>query len=242
MTAIAERDVKKVVAVLVLLLAVSACGDEGILSGLGDRGHEYVQGSTTTTIPGESVDETVGPTTVPVEGVKWFNEDIQGEADISDATYVISAVWSRRTDNDRFIQASPGEISTALAGIGFPSLLPETSKWVTSQLVYDVASATLDANTAAAFGVWSRRPYTDRGGQLAVLRTGRNLSAAAAPNDIRSVGADDGVSLIWTDGFYDYELFCVTEVTEAVCFDMAESFGPLEDLAPGIVPEVQAGG
>ena len=43
------------------------------------------------------------------------------------------------------IDGDDREIAAVLPGIQFPELLPDEVGWVTSQLVFDVASATLGA-------------------------------------------------------------------------------------------------
>ncbi len=224
---------RKLAATLALMvLVLSACGDQGWLDGLGERSHDYVEGSTT--LPSAEVDSTVVSDEshlIPVESVRWFNEAISGET-ISEPGITVSAVWARRGDSSRFVQASPAEIVLPLPGIQFPGLLPETAEWITSQLVFDTASATIDLNTSAAFGVWSGEPYSEEAEQLTVLRVGQNINTGVPIGEIRSLASNDGVNLNWSDGAYEYELTCIGEFTEGACIRMAESIGPLEAFAP----------
>src|SRR4030042_1135821 len=59
-------------------------------------------------------------------------------------------------------------------GVESPRLGPEKVTHVSSQLVFDVQTGTLDVATAAAFGLWTASPYTvpRTEGQLVGLRVG----------------------------------------------------------------------
>ncbi len=219
---------------MLLTLGLAACGEGGLMEGLGDRSHEYVQGSSTTTTPLGTEVATTMPAAIPVEGVTWYNQGIEGET-VGEVNYVVSAVWARGQSEGRFIQASPAEIAEALPGVQFPSLLPRESGWVTSQLVYDAASATLDAAISAAFGLWAVEPYTEGEGRLAVLRIGMAIGGSQLDSTPVSAPADDGISLTWTDGTYRYELSCRQQVPESQCWQAAESMLPLEVVGPGPV-------
>ena len=225
----------RAIALVVVAVALAGCSDSGLFEGLGERSHEYVRGSTTTTSPAAA---TTVPNArdgaVPVEDVIWLNEGIEGET-TGEVNYVVSAVWARGNAEGRFIQASPAEIAGAGPGIEFPSLLPEDSRWVTSQLVYDAASATLDVDIAAAFGVWVVEPYTADEGRMAVLRVGQDVSGGGPSDDVTSSNADGGLNLTWSDGVYRYELFCRSEVPEPQCRQMVESALPLQVVAPAAV-------
>jgi hypothetical protein len=225
--------VRRLVAVVACAVALGACGDDGMLSGLGDRSHEYVAGSTTTTIFTPGTDDVIVATSgvVATETLSWFNEGIEGEV-IGEANVVVAGVWSRGNADGRFIQASPAEIAVALPEIAFPSLVPEQSDWVTSQLVYDAASATLDVEVAAAFGLWSVEPYSDDEGRLAVLRVGLSSQSAGGGSGIVSSAVEDGLNLVWSEGPYRYELFCRSQIDEDLCWQMVESAGPLRSVSP----------
>lgn len=213
----------------VLVAGLTACGDTGLLDGLGERTQTAVLGevSTTSTIPivvGE--DDTLG--VVLASDVAWWNDNIEGEA-TGEKNYIVARVWERNP-HQRFHQASRLEIVQAIPNIGFPGIVPEDVRFITSQLVYDTASATLDAEFSAAFGLWPVEPYTVQDASLAVLRVGD-----ADEFRIDGIVADvvnDGLSLSWTAGQHRYELFCRTGVNDELCWQMAESTVNLTSLLP----------
>ena len=227
---------KRLAALLGLAVLAAACADGGMLEDLGERSHEFVEGSTTSTVlTAETAPVTASPGVVAVETVRWFNEGIEGET-ISEPNITVSAVWARGNADGRFIQASPAEIDIALPGIEFPSLVPAEADWVTSQLVFDAASATLDIETAAAFGLWSVAPYTNDEGRIAVLRVGQASSFTEGGTGITSSVVDDGLNLMWAAGAYRYELFCRAPIPEDQCWKMVESAAPLSAVSPAAVP------
>jgi hypothetical protein len=210
-------------------LLTAACGDEGLLDGLGDRTRDAVVGTTTTT------EEPVDPSgSGPGSGlelataVTWYNDGIDGEV-IGLPAYTIGEVWERGHDSGRFVQSSRAEIATALPGIRFPGQIPGEVDWVTSQLVFLEDVATLDAGTSAAFGLWEVEPYSTEQGRVGVLRVG-NDRADIGPDEIAVEVVTAGLSLIWADGTYRYELFCRASVPEAICRRMVESAVPLRTL------------
>lgn len=209
-------------AVLVTALALfaSACGDGGMLDGLGERSQDAVLGdvSTSSTIPVISTpEETLG--VVLARDLIWFNDGIEGEAS-GEKNYIVSRVWER-APQQRFHQASRREIVQALPNIAFPRVVPEEVRFVTSQLVYDTASALLDAEFSAAFGLWPVEPYTVQDANVAVLRVGE--AGEFRIDGIVSDVVNDGLSLSWTAGDYRYELFCRTGLIDELCWQMAES-------------------
>jgi hypothetical protein len=208
---------------------VTACGDDGLLDGLGDRTRDAVVGTTTTTeAPLDPAGSGPASGLALATAVTWYNDGIDGEA-IGLPAYTIAEVWERGHDSGRFVQSSRAEIATALPGIRFPGQIPGEVEWVTSQLVYLDDVATLDAGTSAAFGLWEVEPYSTEQGRVGVLRVG---------NDRADIGEDDmlvevvtaGLSLIWTDGTYRYELFCRASVPEPVCRRMVDTAVPLRTL------------
>ena len=206
--------------VVVLALLATACGDDGLLDGLGERSQDAVLGdiSTSSTIPLLSTpEETLG--VVLARDVIWINDGIEGEAS-GEKNYIVSKVWER-APQQRFHQASRREILQALPNISFPGLVPEDVRFVTSQLVYDTASALLDAEFSAAFGLWPVEPYTIQDANLAVLRVGE--AGEFRIDGIVSDVVNDGLSLSWTAGDYRYELFCRTGLNDELCWQMAES-------------------
>ena len=210
-------------------VALGACGDTGMLDGLGERTQEAVLGDITTssTIPVISTpEETLG--VILAEDLVWWNDGIPGEAS-GEKNYIVSKVWER-APQQRFHQASRREIVQALPNIAFPGLVPEDVRFVTSQLVYDTASALLDAEFSAAFGLWPVEPYTVQDANIAVLRVGE--AGEFRIDGIVSDVVNDGLSLSWTAGSYRYELFCRTGVIDELCWQMAESATNLGNMLP----------
>lgn len=211
-------------------VVLTACGDSDLFQDLGDRSHGYVVGSTTIASIDQTAETVVAaPGVAAIEGVRWFNAGIDGEI-ISEPSIVISTVWARGGEEGRFVQASPAEIDIAVPGIEFPALVPDATLSITSQLVYDPASATLDPNTLVAFGVWSVPPYTDEEGRLAVLRVSE--ARESSPAGTASSSTPDGLNLVWTQGTYRYDLLCYTGVPQDVCWQMSEVMAPLGSIAP----------
>jgi len=210
------------VALLVAAFAMlaAACGDDGLLDGLGDRSQDAVLGdvSTSSTIPSISTPEqTLG--VVLSSDLIWFNDGIEGEAS-GEKNYIVSKVWER-APQQRFHQASRREIVQALPNIAFPGVVPEDIRFVTSQLVYDTAVGLLDAEFSAAFGLWPVEPYTVQDANVAVLRVGE--ADEFRIDGIVSDVVNDGLSLSWTAGNFRYELFCRTGLADELCWRMAES-------------------
>lgn len=224
--------VKRTTMSVVVAVAVLAagCGEAGILDGVGERTRSAVVGNTTTTMPPATVAAgEVDEALVSATDVLWFNDEL-GEPSSTEPDVVIAAVWSRQ-GNSRFVQSSRSEISLALPALGFPSLVPEQVQWVTSQLVYNQTSGTLDPDTSAAFGLWSAEPYTTNTAQLGVLRVGRaSVDTPSARSELTIVAVPDGVSVGWAESGLRYELFCRTEVSEDLCIETVESSVPLSGL------------
>lgn len=223
---------RRAVFLVVVALVAAACGEAGPLDGVGDVAGRWVHGGTTTTT--EAVIEPVGG---GVEGVLrarsvlWFNDDLPDQV-VGSPEVVVAGVWARRR-NSRFIQASRREIAAALPAIRFPEVVPSDVRWITSQLVYDEATGTLDLDTAAAFGLWRVEPYTIPEGRLAVLRVGiAPPEAGPERSAIVDILVPDGISLGWTEGGLRYELFCRSRLSEELCRAVAESTVPLASLLP----------
>jgi hypothetical protein len=202
------------------MLAAAACGENGLLDGVGGRTQEAVVGTTTTTVLVVVDEEEVAPQgTVAANSVLWLNDGLEGEV-AGSQTEVVARVFNRGAGN-RFVQSSRAEMALALPGIEFPRVVPRGVTWISSQLVYDTASGTIDTGTSAAFGLWEVEPYTVDEGRVGVLRIG------AAPEEkleeIRAEVVVDGLSLTWDDLVYRYELFCRESLPEDLCWKMAES-------------------
>jgi hypothetical protein len=232
-----EERVKRAAGVLlVTALFLAACGDQGLLDGLGDRSREIVYGDTTTTTTIVVDDGESAPLgAIKATDVTWYNDGLGEAAPVPIPSVVIADVWARGDRVNRYIQASRAEIAAALPELEFPALVPDDVGWVTSQLVFDTASATLDAGTSAAFGLWADEPYSVEQGDVAVLRVG-----VATPSDRENAGevrhevVPDGNSLIWVRGSYRYELFCRTSMAEELCKEMADAAAPLADQLPAL--------
>jgi hypothetical protein len=217
------------VALAVLLVG---CGDAGLLDGVGDRTSAIVHGGTTTTtapvaLAAGSEDEGL----IEARDVLWFNDDIDPQF-TGASPEVVDAVWQRQVGS-RFVQASRREIAAAIPSLSFPSLVPQQVRWVTSQLVFDEATGTLDPDTSAAFGLWTAEPYRSDTARVGVLRVGQaQVDDPPARSEITVVAVPDGVSLGWTESGNRYELFCRSEVSEDLCFEVAGSSVPLVGLTP----------
>ena len=146
---------------------------------------------------------------------------------------LLLAIWLRGDQTNEFVQASRREVSEALPGIEFPQLAPEGITHVSSQLIFDVATASLGVGNAAAFGLWAGEPYTAprSEAQLGVLRVGLKTFDDGSPdNEVLSFSVSDGRELSWVDGEYVYQLFCRTGVSLESCEAMASSTVPLSLL------------
>ncbi len=216
---------------------LGGCGDRP-LGSVGELSREVVHGdvTTSTTIV---VEDPGGARTLPLRragDLVWINQTAD-EPPTSQAV-VLTRVWQRGDGVNRFIQASPVEIAVVLPGVDFPETVPDDVGYVSSQLVFDVQSGTLDADTAAAFGLWNTIPYSVGRdiGQLAVLRVG--VADDAETVDIAAFEVEEGRSLTWSAAGYRYELFCRANVDEALCWHMAENMRPLStfQLAPPVAP------
>ncbi|MGI9665573.1 MAG: hypothetical protein ACR2N2_00530 [Acidimicrobiia bacterium] len=218
--------------VLVTAVLLGACGEAGVLDGVGDRTRNAVVGETTTTVPITAVAAGIEDEGLVVSSdALWFNDDIDPQY-TGAAAEVVAAVWKRQL-NSRFVQASRKEIAAALPVLTFPEYVPQQVRWVTSQLVYYEASGTLDQDTLAAFGLWAAEPYQSDTAQLGVLRVGRaTIETPAARSELVALVVPDGVSVVWTESGHRYELFCRSDVSEDLCLEVASSSAPLALITP----------
>ncbi len=222
---------KRITVLVALALLAAACGDDGLLDGLGDRSQVVVHGDTsltTTTIEIEKAEAPVGK--IRASDLIWYNDGIAAEG-VGNPLEVTTAVWRRGDGVTSVIQASRGEIAGALPGIQFPELLPDTVGWITSQLVFDVASGTLGRDASAQFGIWHLEPYTTDGGRTAVLRvrpaTGTDTIGAINPEVTQNC-----LDLSCVAESFDYRISCPSTLLEESCWTMAESAMPLSLLLP----------
>ncbi len=219
-------------------LVAAACGDP--LEGVGDLSRRVVHGDDTSSSTTEAVDRGPALNLTGITEAVWVNDGLDAGVDVLGAESLAASIWRRGEGSSAFIQASRREISAVLAGIEFPRLIPGDAVWISSQLVFDTQTATLDPITSAAFGMWTVEPYTAprNEAQLAVLRVGLE-AAGAGDGEIFSFRVAGGRELTWADGGFAYQLFCRTGVSEEACFAMAGSTTQLALLAtiPGIRPD-----
>lgn len=218
--------------VVLFSIVLAGCGEAGLLDGVGDRTRQYVQGdqvpTTTlvTVVAGTGDEGLVGAT-----DVQWFNDDLANQMKGSPQE-VVSGVWQREL-RSRFVQSSRTEIALALPGIMFPDLVPKSVRWITSQLVFDETTGVLDPDTTAAFGMWTADPYQSATTRLGVLRVGRAAEDLLPTRSaIVPIIVPDGISLGWTEAGHRYELFCRSDISEELCFDVANSAALLSGLLP----------
>lgn len=221
---------------MLLVAAATLAGCSDPLGGVGDLSRRIVHGDdeTSTTTTTEAMTGAVLDLKGVNRDVAWYNDGLDAGAGTLSREDLIRAVWERGGDQADFVQASRAEISAALPGIRFPRLVPGAVTDVSSQLVFDRQTGTLDVSTAAAFGLWGAEPYTvpRTEGQVAVLRVGlRTLDTGQPEGEILTFTLSTGRELAWVEGDYVYQLFCRTGVTEEGCFAIAESTTPLALLA-----------
>ncbi len=236
------------------MLLLGACGDAP-LSDVGGGASDWIGEPT---LVSTATTENSGPALVATRRVEWFNGDLAPVAGTTSAE-IISGVYARARSSDPFVQATPEEIALALPGIEFPSQVPPEVRYVTSQLVYDLAQVTLSTEQVAAFGLWSVEPYTRSRsvGQQAVLTVVNDPEGLAA---LASGTADTscaryidrqaqcsvttveggpaweltdrlGTSLIWYTTTYRYELFLRSGVNPGWAVPMADSARSLDSVS-----------
>ena len=198
-----------------------------MLDGVGDGVQDGVVGdaTTTTTVAGGTGSGIVLRFREALD-MEWWNDGI-ADQQIGEPGYTTQVVWGR--GKTRVIQASRAEIAAALPGVQFPRIVAQDIGWATSQLLFDVASAQLDPGTSAQFGLWAVEPYSPDQSAVVVFRVGRP-NEGAIRGEIISEAVADGLSLIWSDGDYRYEMFCQAALAEEYCRAMAEAPVPLADL------------
>lgn len=227
---------RRLILILIVTLAAPAaagCGD--VLEGVGELSRDFVHGdttssSTTTTLPQPGG----GMALTGLSGdITWVNDEFEvapGES----ADRVIRRVWERSDGVSPYVQASRTEIAAALPGIEFPRLVPEKVTHISSQLVFDPQTGTIDVATAAAFGLWTAEPYTVPRieGQLVVLRVGlRSALPDEGTEGISTFQVSDGRELAWAAGSYVHQMFCRRGISEESCFAMAGALSSLQLLS-----------
>ncbi|MFQ5524495.1 MAG: hypothetical protein ACE5F5_13140 [Acidimicrobiia bacterium] len=233
-------------------LVLTACSDAPF-QGIGERSSKWINEPT---VPTTTTIVFVRPEVISSGELQWLNDSIETE-NLNDRDALISGVFSRR-QGDRFIQASRTEISVALPGVEFPSLVPYGAEWVSSQLVIESTGRLAD-DPAAAFGIWSTEPYTRSRtvAQMVVLNVAvdpETATALAEGEGVSCAGFSDvstqscetveigstiywrlrsagGTTFIWFDDVYRYELFGRSFVPPEVLLRMATDTVPLSSLA-----------
>ena len=218
---------RRMTSLIAAALVLASCGDA--LGGVGELSHRLVFGSGSTTTTTEVVSDSQLLRLKGITDLVWANDGIDADTSGLGRDELVTTVWGRGDEVDPFVQASRREIAAALPGIEFPQLAPDRVTHVSSQLLFDQLTGILDASTTAAFGLWVGEPYDlpRSDGQLAVLRVGLKTSDDDVEGEISSIQVTDGRELAWIDGPYVYQLFCRTGMSEAACFEMAESTIPL---------------
>jgi hypothetical protein len=218
---------------LALALVATACSNSRLLEDVGDRSQRVVFGETTTTSEALiEVEDVREPTVARSSDLSWWNDSI-ADPSRGEPSFVAQQVWARGDRESTHIQASRAEISDTLPDVEFPELVPGGVSWVTSQLVFDLASGTLDRATSAAFGFWPVEPYSVSGGSSAVFRVGlasdsqKEIYAVPIPEFV-----EDGMTILWTAGVYRYELFCRSSLPEELCWRMQETAGDFREQIP----------
>lgn len=235
-------------------VVIVGCGHSPLES-IGLRSSDWINEPT---VPSTvSVDTTI-PRIIRSDNLQWANTDIVNES-MGEREAMLSEIFNRR-EGDRFIQASPVEISAALPDVAFPDRAPNGAEWVSSQLVFE-NDGTLSDEPSAAFGIWSAEPYTRSRSvaQMIVIRVSNDLEAAnelatgeveatcalfsdraADECEIITVGSREtwllgesaGSTLIWYDGPYRYEMFGRSFVPSRVLQEMSGAMTPLDSLIP----------
>lgn len=249
-----SRSMIRLVVLVAIVVGLSACG-EAPLGSFGERSSKWINEPEVVTTTAVVV--TV-PEIVSSETLVWSNDDIVTE-NLADPNALVSEVFARR-EGDRFIQASRSEIAAALPGIRFPSVVPWGAGWVSSQLVIE-STGLLSDDPSAAFGIWSAEPYTRSRSvaQMAVLRVATDPESATeisiagdeascarfaenttegceileiSGRPVWMLSSPQGVTLVWFDDIYRYELFGRSFVPVGGLTRMPETSVLLADLVP----------
>jgi len=248
------RKTATVAALMTAAIALSACGDSPLLS-LGERSSGWINEP-------EVVTTTLPPTTVPLivdsSILQWSNQGIVA-LNLDDPEALIAEVFQRR-EGDRYIQASPVEISTVLPGVSFPAVVPASAEWVSSQLIIE-NDGTLSDDPSAAFGIWSAEPYTRSRSvaQIATLTVSTDtetaIQVAEGAEEISCAKFSDQTTLqcetldmegrpvwrllsssgdkfVWFDALRRYELFGRSFIPNQALNQMVSQLTSLEELVP----------
>ncbi len=216
-------------------LLLSGCGStERPLASVGDISDRFIHPEPGVTVSTDSVVAVeIRRETRPAAELVWYTEPTPGQSRLSPEALLADAL-ERSNGVSRFVQASSVEIWRVLPGIQFPTEVFEGIGFVSSQLVVDLESSSLDVGTSAAFGLWANPPYTvpREISQLAVLRVGLAAAFPDASPQLTEQLVEEGLTLSWSAGDYRYELFCRDSLAVAVCETMADAMALLSSIAP----------
>ena len=237
-----------------LALTLPACGDD-TLSGLGVVS-DWVQEAQVERAPVLPDLDTEGGSAT-IAAITWYNG--WAEEPLPNRTTLIREVWDETEGADAFVQATPNEIAVAVPGLSVPSNLSAEVVQVTSQIVYSTSTGNLDNAYVAAFGFWIDEPYLNSRevSQVASLKVAYDFNSTIDPDDPtkgcnRFIDRDfsncqpaedvadlawwvtniDGVSLIWLEGDFRYELLKRNKLSIADAESMATSMVLLSGVLP----------
>ena len=248
---------RSVVWLIAVVLVLAACG-ENPLQRAGEGSTDWIGGDTptsTTAVPIQITTTTAPPTAVvelmAAVGLVWTNDELVTFSSDTPSG-VIELAWGASTGRDAYVQAHRQTIARALPGIKVPAAVPDDIVHVTSQLVFGSTPGELSSEWLAAFGFWTVAPYSQSrvSGQSVVLHVGsseqesgpacENLRIAASEicrdrvvaglGEASEVVANEGVTLRWDDGAYQYQLFYRTADSLDEAALMAGSMVGLTDL------------
>lgn len=224
-----------------IAVAIAACSPVDMAESMG----AWIEVPLPTTEPTTTTTTTTTlPAPVPVGDLVWSNDEFGVQTDQSSAG-AVRAVADRARTTDKMIQASRFEISLALPGLMFPSILPVGVTHVSSQLILD--QNRLSEEEVAAFGFWLVEPYTQsrtvgQAGTFFVERRGAVPPSCStnAQGDVCSefetnvgivlqIQQADGAVWVWEIGDYRYRLF-LRVVDPTLASEMIETAAPLRNL------------
>jgi len=245
---------KGLVAVAALTMLLVACGDD-TLAGLGAASDwvQEAQVEQAPVLPDAGIEGGSGT----IAAITWYN----GWADepLPDRATLIDKVWAETSGEDAFVQATPNEIAVVAPGISVPSNLSADVVQVTSQIVFATSTGTLDNAYVAAFGFWIDVPYLNSRevSQVASLQVAYDTATVIDPADptlgcARFIDREfsncqlateiselawwvttiDGVSLIWLQDGFRYELLKRNKLSIDDAEGMALSMVSLDSVLP----------
>jgi len=251
-----KRVLRTTTAVVAIAVLGAACSDDALLD-LGGRSGGWIgevattATTTTTTAPDPTRD---------ASEVNWVNDDLAPPPDPdADPSAVLAQVFARTGGDSRFLQASRAEVAAVVPEVEFPEEVPAGVFYITSQLVIESRTLRLANDPTVAFGLWSVEPYTRSRsiGQLAVLNVSTDAVASEVANDpntaptctafaqvadrvcgietfddnpVWRLESESGVTHLWYQGVYRYEVTARSGVDEELIHTLARSMVPISQL------------